>query len=170
MCRTEFEVPASVVEAAAAMFCSRACNAEARAADPVEVERVRQMQRAQLRRRGPTRPERILYALMDEVLGQGSWVREHLVFDKWTVDVGVPGMKLAIQADGDYWHGLRPQWRTVPRVARNMANDRAQNAYFATADWTLLRLWETDLIGRPDWCIEQIRDAVLTASTAGSSS
>lgn len=160
VCGKGFEVPASAAARTAAKFCSRACNTVARAADPVEVERVRKMQHAQLLRRGPTRPERILYSLMDDVAGEGAWAREYLVFDKWTVDACIPERRLIVQADGDYWHGLRPEWQAVPRVAANMANDRRQNAYVAKTEWTMIRLWETDLINRPDWCRDLIRQSL----------
>jgi len=41
-----------------------------------------------------------------------------------------------------------------------MANDRRQNAYVAKTEWTMIRLWESDLINRPDWCRDQIRQSL----------
>lgn len=97
--------------------------------------------------------------LMDDVFGPGAWAREHLVFDKWTVDACIPDRRLIVQADGDYWHGLLPKWQNVPRVAGNMGNDRAQNAYVAAAGWVIVRFWERDLLGRTDWCRDQLHAA-----------
>lgn len=138
----------------------------ARADDEVEVARVRTMQHEQMQRRAPTKPERILYALMDDVFGPGTWAREYLVFDKWTVDACIPERHLIVQADGDYWHGLLPKWQSVPRVARNMGNDRAQNAYVASAGWAIVRLWERDLLGRPNWCRDRLRTTADQTASA----
>jgi len=124
------------------------------------------MQRDFLARKEPTRAERALYVLLDHVVGEGQWVREHLVFDKWTVDAAIPRLRLIFQADGDYWHGWDPKTHTHPMVARNMANDRRQDAYIAKTGWVSLRLWEHDLLDRPEWCTECIREVVTAAETA----
>lgn len=165
ICDKPFEKPASVIATSAALYCSRDCGTVARRTDPVAVERVRQMQRDHLAARSPTAPERILYALLDEIVGEGGWVRQHVVFDKWTVDAAIPNLKLVIQADGSYWHGFDPETHDHPTVAKNRANDARQAAYMDKAGWHLLRLWEHDLKGRPDWCVEQIRRAVAEAVT-----
>lgn len=162
ICGSEFERPASTVERSAAMYCKRDCLTIARREDPVEVERVRKMQRDHLASRAPTRPERILYGLLDEILGEGEWASQYLVFDKWTVDAAVPTRRLIIQADGDYWHGWDPETHSHAYVARNMLNDSRQDAYIAKTDWSSLRLWEHDLLDRPEWCAEQIRAALET--------
>lgn len=162
ICGTAFERPRSTVERSAAIYCSRDCLTIARREDPIEVARVRQMQRDHLASRAPTRPERILYSLLDEILGEGAWASQYLIFDKWTVDAAVPDARLIIQADGDYWHGWDPDTHSHPLVSQNRRNDARQDAYIKKTDWTSLRLWEHDLIGRPGWCATQIRDA-LTA-------
>lgn len=144
-CGVDFERPASV----AAVFCSRECNTKARRNDPIEVERVRQMQRDHLASRAPTRCERVLYLVMDEVFGEGNWASQFLVEDKWTVDACVPSLRLIVQADGDYWHGLLPEHQSHPTVQKNLANDRRQNSYLAKAGWRVKRFWEHSLLGEP---------------------
>ena len=57
ICGSKFERPASTVERSAAMYCKRDCLTIARREDPVEVERVRKMQRDHLASRAPTRSE-----------------------------------------------------------------------------------------------------------------
>lgn len=165
VCGISFEKPASVITRTAALYCSRDCCTVARRNNPVEVERVRQMQRAHLASRAPTAPERNLYALLDNVVGEGNWSSQHLVFDKWTVDAALPHLRLVIQADGDYWHGYDPKTHASPMVAKNRLNDRRQAAYMEKAGWLLLRLWEHDLKLRPDWCAEQIRQHVTMATS-----
>lgn len=142
VCSKIFERPASVAARAATIYCSRACNSTARSTNPAEVERVRTMQRNHLASRGPTRPERILYALLDELVNTEEWRSQYFVFDKWTVDACIPALRLVIQADGTYWHGYDPATRMHPMIVRNIRNDRSQAAYLAKAGWHLLRLWE----------------------------
>jgi very-short-patch-repair endonuclease len=131
------------------------------------MERVRQMQRDHLASRAPTRPELILYALLDDVVGRGKWSRQLLVFDKWTVDACMPELSLVIQADGSYWHGYDPATHTHSRIATNMANDRAQAAYLSKVGWSLLRLWEHDLKADPQNCRARIVDALAATRDAG---
>jgi DNA mismatch endonuclease (patch repair protein) len=165
VCGTEFEKPASTIARTAALYCSRDCCTRARRNDPVEVERVRQMQRDHLASRSPTAPERNLYALLDDVVGEGRWSSQYLVFDKWTVDAALPNLRLVIQADGDYWHGYDPKTHDKPMVVKNRLNDRRQAMYMEKVGWLLLRLWEHDLKLRPEWCADQIRQHVSLATS-----
>jgi very-short-patch-repair endonuclease len=170
VCGTAFEKPASTIARTAALYCSRDCNTEARRNDPLEVERVRQMQRDMLASRAPTAPERNLYALLDGVVGEGNWSSQYLVFDKWTVDAALPDLRLVIQADGDYWHGYDPKTHAHYSVAKNRLNDHRQALYMDKAGWLLLRLWEHDLKLRPEWCADQIRQHVAHAASQLSAS
>ena len=165
VCGIGFEKPASTIARTAALYCSRACCTVARRNNPIEVERVRQMQRDHLASRAPTGCERNLYALLDAVVGEGSWNSQYLVFDKWTVDAALPNLRLVIQADGDYWHGYDPKTHSSPMVAKNRTNDRRQALYMDKAGWHLLRLWEHDLKLRPEWCADQIREHVALATS-----
>jgi DNA mismatch endonuclease (patch repair protein) len=125
------------------------------------------MMRAQLVSKAPTRPERVLYALLDDVVGPGKWGRQLLIFDRWTVDACLPHLSLVIQADGTYWHGFDPATHAHRHVAANVARDRAQAAYLAKAGWSLLRLWEHDLKRDPEGCRIRIAAAVTAAQEAG---
>jgi G:T-mismatch repair DNA endonuclease (very short patch repair protein) len=135
----------------------------ARAANPVEVERVRRMQRTHLASREPTKCEQVLYLLMDEVFGEGEWASQYLVFDKWTVDACVPGLHLVVQAAGNYWHGFDPATHDHPTVRANMDNDRRQLAYLTKAGWRVERIWEHDLLREPESC--RARLAGIRAAT-----
>jgi very-short-patch-repair endonuclease len=164
VCGTGFEKPASVIASAAALYCSRDCLTVARRTDSVMIARCRKMQRNMLALRGPTGCERNLYALLDDVVGEGRWSRQLEVFDKWVVDAALPNLRLVIQADGDYWHGYDPKTHGHYNVAKSLLNDRRQAMYMKKAGWLLLRLWEHDLKLRPDWCADQIRFYVSLAT------
>lgn len=149
-CGSPFERAASTVKRGGGRFCTRACATVWRRNDTETAARVREMQRAQLRTRNPTRCEITLYELMDDVFGDG-WERQCRI-GTWTVDAAVPALRLVVQADGDYWHGREAKWRMHRNVARNVENDRKQARWMKQNGWTLLRFWETDLKADREQC------------------
>src|SRR6266542_778202 len=66
--------------------------------------------------------------------------------------------RVVIFCDGDFWHGRRcrqrleklalganaPYW--TAKIAANVARDRRNTRALRRAGWTVLRLWETDII------------------------
>lgn len=140
-------------------FCSRACHAVHQATDPALRQRLLEQHRAQLERKEPTRPERILNDLMDRAVGPGNWQRQCPVFH-WVVDAAIPDEKVVIQADGDWFHGRKSaeSGETPPDyVIKAIQRDRSQDAYMAKAGWRILRLWESELLGDPEWCLRRIK-------------
>ncbi|MFG2305265.1 DUF559 domain-containing protein [Actinacidiphila glaucinigra] len=101
--------------------------------------------------RKPTRPEIVLYAMLDDLVQQyapdEAWERQVQLLNRWTVDAAIPGLKLVLQADGDYWHGLYEEDQSDPRVASNMRNDAHQDARLTAEGWRVVRFWERDLTG-----------------------
>lgn len=71
------------------------------------------------------------------------------------IDIAIPRKKKGVFIDGDFWHG-----RTVQRVIerrgvddfwpkklmRNIERDKEQSEVLMAADWSLLRVWESDLM------------------------
>ncbi|MGW2207070.1 hypothetical protein [Streptomyces sp. NPDC001774] len=165
VCDLEFEVQASV-EQRGRRTCSKECRAKFLRTDPERLAVLARARHEQLTSRAPTRPERILYGLLDDVIAETglelAWEPQFRL-DQWTVDAAIPALRLALQADGDYWHGLRPEWREDPRVQRNMANDAYQNRKLPEAGWRVLRFWESDLIHHLPACAERLRAALTEA-------
>ena len=65
--------------------------------------------------------------------------------------------------DGDFWHGYRygekkrlPKkfWRD--KIERNMRRDRTVTRRLRADGWSVVRLWEHDIDGRPDACAWRI--------------
>ena len=73
----------------------------------------------------------------------------------------MPGLKLILQADGDYWHGREGPARENPMVMSNRANDKRLDTYATKAGWRVLRLWETDLRKHPGDCRARISAEVM---------
>ena len=68
--------------------------------------------------------------------------------------------------DGDFWHGyqygrrkLRKKfWRD--KIERNMKRDRAVTRRLRADGWSVVRLWEHDIDGKPDACAGRITRAL----------
>ena len=65
--------------------------------------------------------------------------------------------------DGDFWHGYRYKekkrlpkkfWRD--KIERNMRRDRTVTRRLRADGWSVVRLWEHDIDGRPDACAWRI--------------
>lgn len=133
-------------------YCSQPC----RDADPEVHDRLIQMGAMQNKSKTPTAPERILYRLLDQM--QIEWEPQHFFEAKFTVDAAIPSLKVVVQADGDYWHGRNlADSEMEPRILRRVKYDRSQDAYMRTCGWTVLRFWESDLIGDLDGCAHMLR-------------
>ncbi|MFJ9810709.1 DUF559 domain-containing protein [Streptomyces sp. NPDC101158] len=161
VCATVFEVPASLE--ASRRTCSRKCRTEFLRTDPTLLAVLAQARHNQLTSRTPTRPERILYGMLDQVIAESRldvvWEPQYRV-GRWTVDAAIPTLKIVLQADGDYWHGLHPKWREDPRVRRNMDNDAYQNRKLREMGWTVLRFWECNLIRALPSCAKRLAAAL----------
>ncbi|MFE2118989.1 endonuclease domain-containing protein [Streptomyces microflavus] len=160
-CDTTFTVPQSLKER---RTCSRTCWWKIMGTDPGRSAILARARHDMLTRRTPTRPERILYALLDTLTAETNprlpWERQLRLLNRWTVDAAIPSLSLVLQADGDYWHGLHPKHHTDPRVRSNMANDALQDRRLTAEGWTVHRFWERDLIRDLPACADRLRAAI----------
>lgn len=65
-------------------------------------------------RKTRTRPERVLFRLVSNAYPDAEQERR---FGRYVVDVYVPSLHLAFEADGDYWH----RGRSAKDAARDLA-------------------------------------------------
>ncbi len=90
--------------------------------------------------------------------------KQRLMFGKFCVDAYFPDSNLVVQIDGDYWHGNQIRFPTLTdRQIRQQSKDRSVDAYLTKAGCKVIRLWESDIRNRPDWCINQIRTFIKEA-------
>lgn len=77
--------------------------------------------------------------------------------------------KVAVFADGDFWHGrsfsakrekLSPFW--LDKITNNMARDRRVDRQLRRLGYSVIRVWEGDLKKREHWCSSRIVKAHLT--------
>ena len=80
------------------------------------------------------------------------------------------GENVALFCDGSFWHGRN--WKMlkarlesgnnpeywVDHIARNRKRDRKVNRVLRSMDYKVIRLWDTDITSRPNWCMRKIRE------------
>lgn len=62
------------------------------------------------------------------------------------IDIAFPAVKLAIECDGDYWHGNK----------RQQSKDRQKDHYLRRRGWHVLRLSETEIKTNIDECVAKV--------------
>ena len=102
----------------------------------------------------------------ERLLRQAVW-RLGMRFHKHACDLpGRPDLifsraRVCVFVDGDFWHGRN--WPTlrerllhranadywVPKIARNMERDSEQAHALEALAWTVIRIWETDILSDP---------------------
>ncbi len=92
-------------------------------------------------------------------------------------DLVIRSRRLAVFVDGDLWHGnpdevrrrnrsslaelfpTRTEW-WVAKIERTMERDREVTATLRQQGWTVLRLWEHDVLRDPDGCARRVLEAL----------
>ena len=136
-------------------YCSRKCTSESRRIDPAWQEHARQMQSKHIRSRGETEPERILYELLCLAVGTDGFLRQPSLLGRHP-DAAIPELRIAFQADGDYWHGSNAP-------AGNRRADESFNRLFKREGWIVVRLWESDLKRDPGAAYKRIKRIISQA-------
>jgi DNA mismatch endonuclease (patch repair protein) len=90
-------------------------------------------------------------------------------------DIVIRSRRLAVFVDGDMWHGnehkrrglssladlypTRTAW-WVDKIERNMRRDREVNEQLAAAGWTVVRIWESEVLENPQKAADQVMAAL----------
>lgn len=82
--------------------------------------------------------------------------RPDLAYGRW---------KVAVFVDGEFWHGKKFDrdkasqfWRD--KIDANVARDARVNEALASAGWTVVRVWDTEVKRDPNACACLVRDAL----------
>ena len=102
-----------------------------------------------------TSPERRLCAIVAKILGKACKIRRNVRKLPGYPDVVIPSLKLAILADGCFyhccpWHGHIPHsnrayW--VPKLQKNRKRDEIERRKLRAAGFYVWKFWEHDLKG-----------------------
>lgn len=99
--------------------------------------------------------------------GLRGW-RVHLKSVIGKPDIVFGNRKVAIFVDGCFWHGC-PVCNRTPKsgntywenkIARNKARDIKYNEILVNDGWTLIRLWEHEVVGDSDCCVSKILEVI----------
>jgi DNA mismatch endonuclease (patch repair protein) len=94
---------------------------------------------------------------------------------RFTCDLAMPGLKIAVFLDGCFWHGCTMHPPSVKKnsvfwlekIARNQARDVRVREHLEKIGWTTLRFWEHEpvevIVDRIASTVQSLR-AVATSS------
>ena len=119
-----------------------------------------------------TKPERILGKAMWK---KGLRYRKHYKING-KPDFVFVSKKVAVFADGDFWHGnnwkirgfksledelnsYEPSWRD--KIKRNIERDKQVNKTLKKDGWKVLRYWESDIKGNLSHIVEEIKNVLV---------
>lgn len=109
--------------AKATLFCSRNCR---------------------LSYQGPTSIERLLLEELDK--RTITYKFQYSVGSRFILDFAMPEIRLAIEADGVYWHSL----------PENQERDKRKDNYLRNQGWTILRFSGGEIRQSPATCIDKV--------------
>lgn len=98
-----------------------------------------------------------------------GWRRNYALFGK--PDLVFPAARLAIFVDGEFWHGHpreklptsnRSFWEK--KIARNKKRDRLVNRTLKQRGWTVLRIWQHELLSKGEARTKRRVRRVLTST------
>ena len=116
-----------------------------------------------------TRPELVLRRTLVArgILGY----RCHLRSLPGTPDLAFTRWRVAVFVDGVWWHGHPdhlPRGRRGPywdqKIAKNIERDERTNADLADFGWIVVRLWDLDILSKPDDAVDRV---IAVLSRAG---
>lgn len=95
-----------------------------------------------------TLPETLLYKELERQ--RIPFMRQQPIDGLYVVDVLVPGAKIVIECDGDYWH--RPDDKDIAR------RDQKKTKYLESRGYIVFRFWESEIKENAAKCVEKISD------------
>lgn len=95
--------------------------------------------------------------------------RQHTIYGR--PDFAFPEAKVAVFCDSHFWHGYRWEEKSkseiksnrgfwIKKIEKNMRRDMDVNRTLGQMGWTVIRLWEHELLDDPEDCLRRIREAV----------
>ncbi len=94
-------------------------------------------------------------------------------------DLVLPHLKLIIFCDGDFWHGRNLEARILrlrsghnhnywtAKILSNVARDKRNAGRLRRRGWSVIRIWESDILKRPERVASRIRRTLLARRSFG---
>lgn len=117
-----------------------------------------------------TQPELLLrHSLF--AIGLRGW-RCHRRTLPGTPDVSFGRSRVAVFVDGAFWHGHPSKYKRGrsgrfwdEKIARNVERDRCVDDHLARLGWTVLRLWDFEILKGPDEAAARVAALVLRGAS-----
>jgi len=114
-----------------------------------------------------TKAERIVFC---ELQKRKIYFQKHYKKAIGSPDVAFPRKKIAIFIDGDFWHGRyffkdgkrlpKKYWRE--KIKTNIQRDKRNRAKLKKLGWKILRIWEHEIIKKPNKVFQKIDKFINT--------
>lgn len=112
-----------------------------------------------------TRPELALRRAL-WAAGSRGW-RCHARSIAGTPDIAWAGRRVAVFVDSAWWHGHPSRWTPgrLPgewdsKISANRDRDKLVNARLASEGWTVVRIWDFEIVSDLGKCVERVKAAV----------
>ena len=93
-------------------------------------------------------------------------------------DIVFTKQKVVVFCDGDYWHGhnwavrglssfeeeisgYSDYWKQ--KILRNIERDEENNRALRALGWSVVRIWESDILNDVDGCVKTVQEALFEA-------
>lgn len=165
-CGVEFTVKKSEVTSRNPKYCSPKCFQQNRLLDEVKAkisnslkqyyeehpELKEKLREYRLKQLIPSKDSSIEIALQKELNRRGIAYEKHLsVLGICQPDIVFPNRKIAVFADGDYWH---------TKDERAIRKDQFQNKFLREKGWNVLRFWGHEIRQDVVNCVNQIEECI----------
>lgn len=113
-----------------------------------------------IKARGTKLELRFLQQVAAPIHREGFRYRKHPKGIHGNPDLVFPGKRIAVFIDSSFWHGrnfpaLKPKLRSRywrEKIQRNMRRDRQVSRKLRAAGWSVLRFWDSLVLGDPERC------------------
>ena len=83
---------------------------------------------------------------------------------RWKADILFPGVNLCIFVDGCFWHGCPIHYRCPKsnsswwheKITDNQRRDRHVGKVLRSAGWTVVRVWEHEIVADAEACAKRV--------------
>jgi very-short-patch-repair endonuclease len=77
------------------------------------------------------------------------------------IDIAIPELKIAIEIDGDYWHGNEKYYKILTKNQKDRkSRDLARNTYLKNRHWSVLRFWTSDIDNNLEKIVFEIENKI----------
>lgn len=111
---------------------------------------------SEISRRAMPRTSSLEVVMAQAFTDHGIAVQPQYAISHYTVDFAIPELKLIIECDGTYWHGLH----------RQQVRDKHKDAWLSRRGWAIVRLPETLIRASVSECIDLVTAAMYSAFLA----